>query len=218
MSDPKKASPRKPGLDESTTPQAAPPERSADTTSASPVSPPAAVAEPEPAAGRARQAATPPQATAQGHDLDAGRAGGTDDHLAPVLFAKTEPFLERVGVGLVHLVADVLLANPGLRVVKAGLPLAGGDLLDTDGNFHGATTRVTGRGVAKARSFQLFASPRLSVSAVRGSDIPVRPPPSRARLHPHAESTRQTSACPTHTLDIVRRINRSAGRCSRPSP
>ena len=49
MSDSKKASPRKPGPDESATPQAAPPETSADDTAASPASQPAAVAEPEPA-------------------------------------------------------------------------------------------------------------------------------------------------------------------------
>jgi ATP-dependent Clp endopeptidase proteolytic subunit ClpP len=83
MSDSRKVSPRKPGLDESTTPQAAPPETSADNTAADPASQPAAVAEPEPApangtpepaAGPARPAEPPPQATAQVIDLDAVRA------------------------------------------------------------------------------------------------------------------------------------------------
>jgi ATP-dependent Clp endopeptidase proteolytic subunit ClpP len=76
MPDSKKASPRKPGLDESTTPQAAPPETGADTTSASPASQPTAVAEPrpEPAAEAAHAAEPPPQATAQVIDLDAVRA------------------------------------------------------------------------------------------------------------------------------------------------
>jgi hypothetical protein len=83
MSDSKKASPRKPGLDESATPQAAPPETSADDTAAGPASQPAAVAEPEPAptngtagpaAGPACPAEPTPQATAQVIDLDAVRA------------------------------------------------------------------------------------------------------------------------------------------------
>jgi hypothetical protein len=74
MSDSKKTSPRKPGLDESATPQAAPPETSADATAAGPASQPAAVSEPDPAAESARRAEPPPQATAQVIDLDAVRA------------------------------------------------------------------------------------------------------------------------------------------------
>jgi hypothetical protein len=50
MSDSKKASPHKPGLDESTPPQVTPPESSADDTVASAASQPAAVADAEPAA------------------------------------------------------------------------------------------------------------------------------------------------------------------------
>jgi ATP-dependent Clp endopeptidase proteolytic subunit ClpP len=82
MSNSKKASPRKPGLDESATPPTAPPETSADDT-AGPASQPAAVAQPEPAsasgtpepaAGPARSAEPPLQATAQVIDLDAVRA------------------------------------------------------------------------------------------------------------------------------------------------
>jgi hypothetical protein len=71
MSDSKKASPRKPGLDESASPQAAPPETGADDTAASQ---PAAVAEPAPAAESAPPAEPPPQPTAQVIDLDAVRA------------------------------------------------------------------------------------------------------------------------------------------------
>jgi ATP-dependent Clp protease, protease subunit len=74
MSDSKKAGPRKPGLDESATAQAAPPETSADHAMASPASQPAAVAEPEPAAESARPAEPPPRASAQVIDLDAVRA------------------------------------------------------------------------------------------------------------------------------------------------
>jgi ATP-dependent Clp protease, protease subunit len=73
MSDPKKASPRKPGLDESATPQVAPAATSANDT-ADPASQPAAVVDTEPAAGSARPVEPPPQATAQVIDLDAVRA------------------------------------------------------------------------------------------------------------------------------------------------
>ena len=62
--------------------------------------------------------------------------GRADDHLAAVLLLETQALLERVRVGLVHLEAGVALANPGFRVVQAGLPLARGDLLDADGDFH----------------------------------------------------------------------------------
>ena len=80
MSDSRKASPRKLGLDESTTLQAAPPETSGDDTAAGPASQPVAVAEPEPAPaiGTPEPAAHPAkptqQATAQVIDLDAVRA------------------------------------------------------------------------------------------------------------------------------------------------
>jgi ATP-dependent Clp protease protease subunit len=74
MSDSKKASSRKPGLDESATPQAAPPETSTDDTAAGPASQPAAVEQHEPAAEAARPAEPPHQATAQVIDLDAVRA------------------------------------------------------------------------------------------------------------------------------------------------
>ena len=81
MSDSKKATPRKPGLDESATPQAAPPETSGDDTAAGPASQPAALADAEPAAtpqpavaAAASSAEPPPQAAAQVIDLDALRA------------------------------------------------------------------------------------------------------------------------------------------------
>ena len=83
MSDSKKASPRKPGPDESATPQVTAPETNADNTAAGPASQPVAVAEPEPApatgtpepaAVPARPAEPPPQAAAQVIDLDAVRA------------------------------------------------------------------------------------------------------------------------------------------------
>jgi hypothetical protein len=85
MSDSKKASPRKPGPDESAAPQATPPEANDDDTAASAASQPAAaaqtgpapapVATPQPAVvGAARSAEPLPQATAQVIDLDAVRA------------------------------------------------------------------------------------------------------------------------------------------------
>ena len=85
MSDSRKASPRKPGLDQSTTPQSAPPETSADDTATRDVSAPAEIAPAEPAstpavasqpavAGATRPAEPLPQATAQVIDLDAVRA------------------------------------------------------------------------------------------------------------------------------------------------
>ena len=70
------------------------------------------------------------------HLLHARRPGRADHHFAAVLLAKAQGLLERIGVGLVHFVADVLIADPGLVVVQARLPLAGRDLLDTDCDFH----------------------------------------------------------------------------------
>jgi ATP-dependent Clp protease, protease subunit len=85
MSDSKKASPRKPGPDESTTPPVTPPETPADDTAASATSEPAAVAQakptpapvaaPQPAVvAAARPVEPPPQPTAQVIDLDGVRA------------------------------------------------------------------------------------------------------------------------------------------------
>jgi ATP-dependent Clp protease, protease subunit len=91
MSDAQKASPRKSGLDESPTPQAAPPETSADDTAAGLASQPAAVTDAEPAAtpqpgvaAAASSAEPPPQATAQVIDLDAVRADERNATLAYV--------------------------------------------------------------------------------------------------------------------------------------
>ena len=68
----------------------------------------------------------------------AARAGPAehDHHFAGVLLLQPQRFLERVGVRLVQLEAGVLIANPGLRVVDAKLPLPGDDLFDADGDFH----------------------------------------------------------------------------------
>jgi hypothetical protein len=71
---------------------------------------------------------------------DTRRTRRADDHVAAVLLLQTQRFLERVGVGLVHLEAGVLVANPGLVVVQARVPLAIGHLFDADGNFHDVTT------------------------------------------------------------------------------
>ena len=46
--------------------------------------------------------------------LHAGGAGRADDNLAAVFLPKPQRLFERVGIGLVHLVADVLFANPRL--------------------------------------------------------------------------------------------------------
>ena len=70
------------------------------------------------------------------HLRRARRAGRADDDLAAVLLLQPQRFLERVGVGLVQLEAGVLVADPGLLIVDAQLPLARDDLLDADGNFH----------------------------------------------------------------------------------
>jgi ATP-dependent Clp protease, protease subunit len=85
MSDSKKASPRKPGLDESATAQVTPPETSANDTAAGPASQPATVAHPDPSSmpmvvsqprvtEAARPAESAPQAGARVIDLDAVRA------------------------------------------------------------------------------------------------------------------------------------------------
>ena len=62
-----------------------------------------------------------------------------DDHFPAVLLLQPQRLFERVGVGLVQLEAGVLIADPGLLVVDAHLPLARHDLLDADGDFHGVT-------------------------------------------------------------------------------
>ena len=54
----------------------------------------------------------------------------------PCFSFEAQRLFERVGVGLVQLEAGVLVADPGLLVVHAQLPLARHDLLDADGDFH----------------------------------------------------------------------------------
>ncbi len=75
------------------------------------------------------------------HLRDTGGSGGTDDHLTPELLLQAQRFFQRVRVGLVHLVGGVLLTNPGARLVQSGLPVARGNLLDADGDFHGKVYR-----------------------------------------------------------------------------
>ena len=72
------------------------------------------------------------------------RTGGADDHLAAVRLAEAERLLERVGVGLVQLPARVLLTNGAAVLGQPRLPLARGNLLDADGNFHGSGCTVQG--------------------------------------------------------------------------
>src|SRR4029450_8741925 len=66
----------------------------------------------------------------------ARRTGAADDHFPAVLLLEPQRFLERVRVRLVELEAGVLVADPGLLVVHAELPLACDDLFNTDCNFH----------------------------------------------------------------------------------
>jgi hypothetical protein len=73
------------------------------------------------------------------HLRGAGRAGRADDDLSGVLLLEPQRFFQRIGVGLVQLEAGVLVADPGLLIVDAQLPLARHDLFDADGDFHGVT-------------------------------------------------------------------------------
>ena len=102
------------------------------------------------------------------HLLHPRRPCRADDHLAAVLLAQAQRLLERIGVRLVHLVADVLFADPGLVVAQARLPLAGGDLLDADGDLHAVST-TTDTTIAKVTNRQrvlVSSSPRVFVVCV----------------------------------------------------
>ncbi len=68
--------------------------------------------------------------------LHTRRTGAADHDFPAVLLAQAQRFFQRVRVRLVQLVAGILLTNPRARVVQARLPLAGGHLLDADGNLH----------------------------------------------------------------------------------
>src|SRR5688572_10679749 len=70
------------------------------------------------------------------HLLHARRTRGAHHHFAAMLLAQAQRLFERIGVGLVHLVADVLVADPRLVVVQAWLPLARWDLFDADCDLH----------------------------------------------------------------------------------
>ena len=64
------------------------------------------------------------------------RTGRADDDFPAVLLLQPQRLFERVGVRLVQLEAGVLVADPGLLIVDAQLPLARHDLLDTNSDFH----------------------------------------------------------------------------------
>ena len=64
------------------------------------------------------------------------RACRADHDLAAMLLLQAQGLFERIGVRFVHFESRILLANPGFRIVEAGLPLPGGDLLDADSNLH----------------------------------------------------------------------------------
>ena len=103
----------------------------------------------------------------------ATRAGPAEhDHdFAAVLLLEPQRLFERVGVRLVHLEAGVLIADPGLRVVEAGLPLAGGDLLDADGNFHAVSVSTSSSAVIGARSHRALGSASSTLTAIALSRI-----------------------------------------------
>ena len=95
----------------------------------------------------------------------------------PCFSLQPQRLLERVGVGLVHLVADVLLAIHVLLSFETRLPLAGRDLLDADGYLHGYVRSRTGP--ASERSSRLCDGPRLatfSVSNLLNSSAALVPP------------------------------------------
>src|SRR5262249_39805878 len=68
--------------------------------------------------------------------LHPGGTSRADDDLAAMLFPKPQRFFERVAVGLVHLIADVLFADPRLGVIETWLPLSRRHLLNADRNLH----------------------------------------------------------------------------------
>ena len=86
--------------------------------------------------GKLNRAVGAPRQRLANHLLDPRRPGRADDHFPAMLLAEPQRLLQRIGVRLVHLVADVLLADPRLVVGKPRLPLAGGDLLDANSYLH----------------------------------------------------------------------------------
>ena len=70
------------------------------------------------------------------HLPHARRPRRADDDFSAVFFLEPQAFLERVRVRLVHLERRVLLPDPGLRLVQTRLPVAGGNLFETDSDFH----------------------------------------------------------------------------------
>src|SRR5439155_27278510 len=94
---------------------------------------------------------------------NARRLRRADDDFSAVLLFEPQRFFERVGIRLVHLVAGVLFANPGFRVVEAWLPLARGNLFDANGYFHQWPRRSTQR---TRRSQRTIFSARSASSAL----------------------------------------------------
>ena len=107
--------------------------------------------------------------------VDPGRPGRADDDLAAVLLLQPQRLFEGVGVGLVHLAARVLLADPAPGLVQARLPLAGGNLLDANGYLHvdcapsrtpaHSTTLAIRLALCRARPSMRFRAPRASQEA-----------------------------------------------------
>jgi hypothetical protein len=75
------------------------------------------------------------------HLRRARRTGTADHDLAPLFLLEAKRFFQRVGVRFVQLEACVSIPNPRLLVVDPQLPLAGDDLLDANGYFHGFSFR-----------------------------------------------------------------------------
>jgi len=66
------------------------------------------------------------------------RAGGHGHHLSPVLFLEPQRLFERVGVRLVHLEGQAIVAHPCRALVKADHGVPRHDLLNADKDIHGA--------------------------------------------------------------------------------
>ena len=98
------------------------------------------------------------------HLRGARRTGGAHHDLAAVLLLEPQRLLERVGVRLVELEAGVVVADPGLRLVDAQLPLARHDLLDADGDLH----------AFRFQSISAFAAPGCQLGAVNAGDAELK--------------------------------------------
>ena len=63
-------------------------------------------------------------------------SGAQHHHLAPVFFFQLEAFFQGISIGLVDLVTEIGILNPGARWRDAQLRVAGRDLLDTNDDLH----------------------------------------------------------------------------------